>query len=129
MYKILDSTTVIRESDGAQVSITSINGDGIAYRNWIAAGNTPDPADPVSVAIPQSVTMRQARLALLGAEMLQAVNDAVNGMTGTSGDAARIEWEFSSTVERHRPLVQSLSEALNLTSDQMDQLFVTASQL
>ena len=77
------------------------------------------PVDPV----PAAVSMRQARLALLKAGMLTQVNTAVAAMPGADGDAARIEWEFSGTVERHRPLVQSLGAALNLTDAQLDDLF------
>lgn len=83
---------------------------------------------PVPV-VPQSVTMRQARLALLGAGLLGNVNAAVAAMPGAAGDEARIEWEFSSEVQRHKPLVQALAPALNLTDAQLDQLFIAAAQL
>jgi hypothetical protein len=84
---------------------------------------------PVVDPVPEVVTMRQARLALLGAGLLAQVNTAVANMPGTDGDAARIEWEFSSTVERHRPLVLSLITALGLTDAQLDELFRQAAAL
>jgi len=84
---------------------------------------------PVVDPVPEVVTMRQARLALLGAGMLAQVNTAVANMVGAEGDAARIEWEFSSTVERHRPLVLSLIAALGLTDAQLDELFRQAAAL
>lgn len=80
-------------------------------------------------SIPEVVTMRQARLALLQAGLLAQVNTAVAGMPGAVGDTARIEWEFSSTVERNRPLVQSLIGALGLTESQLDDLFRLAATL
>lgn len=84
---------------------------------------------PVVDPVPEVVTMRQARLALLGAGLLAQVNTAVANMPGADGDAARIEWEFSSTVERHRPLVLSLITALGLTDAQLDELFRQAAAL
>ena len=84
---------------------------------------------PVVDPVPEVVTMRQARLALLGAGMLTQVNTAVANMPGAAGDAARIEWEFSSTVERNRPLVQSLTGELGLTESQLDDLFRLAATL
>lgn len=84
---------------------------------------------PVVDPVPEVVTMRQARLALLGVGMLAQVNAAVASMPGAEGDAARIEWEFSSTVERHRPLVLSLIAALGLTDAQLDDLFRQAAAL
>lgn len=84
---------------------------------------------PVVDPVPEVVTMRQARLALLQNGMLTQVNTAVANMPGAAGDAARIEWEFSSTVERNRPLVQSLIGALGLTESQLDNLFRLAATL
>lgn len=81
------------------------------------------------VAIPTVVTMRQARLALLGAGLLTTVNSAIAAMSGTAGDAARIEWEFAATVDRGSPLVASLSAALNLSPAQLDSLFSAAAVL
>lgn len=89
----------------------------------IRAANTPVPQAP------QFVTMRQARLALLQAGLLQTVNDAIAAMPGIEGDAARIEWEFSSEVHRNKALVQSLAPALGMNDSQLDQLFTAASTL
>lgn len=79
--------------------------------------------------VPQSVTMRQARLALLGAGLLQSVDAAVAAMPGVGGDAARIEWEYAMSVERGSPLVAGLSASLGLTDAQLDALFTTAAGL
>lgn len=84
---------------------------------------------PIVVEVPQSVTMRQARLALLNAGLLTEVNSAVAGMSGAAGDAARIEWEFSSMVERHKVLVTSLGTVLGLSDAQLDALFINAATL
>lgn len=87
------------------------------------------PLPPPPPPIITSVTMRQARLALLQQGLLTQVNNAVASMPGVQGDAARIEWEFSSTVERNRPLVQSLAASLGLTSQELDGLFAFAATL
>lgn len=82
------------------------------------------PAGPLTV--PNTVSMRQARLALLAAGLLQTVTDAVAAIPGATGDAARIEWEYAQVVERGSPLVETLSSALGLTDDQLDALFAAA---
>ena len=108
-------------------------GDGPTRRaviDWLAAGNTPEPADPAPPApVPQSVTMRQARLALLGAGKLAAVESAIDALPEPQKTAARIEWEYSNELHRNRELVQALAPALGLTSEQLDTLFITASAL
>lgn len=85
----------------------------------------PAPPEPV----PEAVTMRQARLALLGAGLLDSVNTAIAAMTGTAGAAARIEWEYSKEVQRNKELVQALGPALGLSDAQLDALFITASKI
>lgn len=84
---------------------------------------------PAPPPVPAVVTMRQVRLALLQSGMLTQVNTAVANMPGAAGDAARIEWGFSSTVERNHPLVQSLIGALGMTDAQLDGLFRLAATL
>lgn len=79
--------------------------------------------------IPQTVTMRQARLALMGAGMLSSVSQAIDALPSPQKEAASIEWEYSQEVHRNRPLVQMLAPALGLTSEQLDQLFITAATL
>lgn len=78
---------------------------------------------------PASVTMRQARLALLAHGNLATVNNAIAAMTGASGDAARITWEFSSAVERNHPLVAQIGTLLSMNSAALDALFIEAAAL
>jgi hypothetical protein len=73
--------------------------------------------------------MRQARLALLGAGMLTQVNEAIAGMEGVQGAAARIEWEYAQEVRRDNPLFAAMATQLGLDSNALDQLFITASGL
>jgi len=44
-----DPVVVKRRADGASITIGSTSFDGFAYAAWVAAGNTPDPADPLPV--------------------------------------------------------------------------------
>lgn len=72
-----------------------------------------------------SVTMRQARLALLGAGLL----DRIDAVVTAAGPAARIEWEYAQTVDRDWPLVNQLAAGLGMSDEQIDDLFSAAAQL
>ena len=80
-------------------------------------------------AVPEVVTMRQARLALLGAGLLSQVDVTINAMPAPHDAALRIWWEYSTTVERNNATVLQLASALQLTSQQLDALFVQAAGL
>ncbi len=86
-------------------------------------------AKPPVAPVPEVVTMRQARLALLGAGLLAQVNTAVTNMPGADGDAARIEWEYAQEVRRDSPLVAALSAAFGWTAAQLDDLFTEGAKL
>lgn len=83
----------------------------------------------LSIAVPQSVTMRQARLALLGAGLLSSVDAAIAGMAEPDKTVAQITWEFAATVDRQFGMVPTLAAALGMTEAQIDALFIAAAQL
>ena len=76
-----------------------------------------------------SVSMRQARLALLQSGLLPQVNAALDGLPGNQGATARIEWEYTTEVEPDWPLVQQLTSALGLTEAEKTALFSLARTL
>jgi len=80
-------------------------------------------------SIPQSVTMRQARLALLGAGLLTGVDAAIAAMPEPDRTATQITWEFAATVDRKFGMVPALAASLGMTDAQIDELFIAASKL
>jgi hypothetical protein len=83
----------------------------------------------ISIPSPQVVTMRQARLALLGAGLLDDIDAAINSLPRPQKEAARIEWEYSQEVQRHNGFVSVLVPILGLTEAQTDALFIAAAGL
>jgi hypothetical protein len=75
--------------------------------------------------IPQTVTMRQARLALNAAGLLSAVQSAINA----GSEEAKITWEYSSEVQRNNGLVPTMAASLGMTETQIDNLFIAAAAL
>lgn len=116
-----------------------LNGEGVKIVAWnlgemptldeLQAASDAYDAEQAELKIPNSVTMRQARLALLGSGLLNTVNSAIAAIPGVEGDAARIEWEFAQEVRRDSPLVQSLVPTLGMTNAQLDALFTQAATL
>ena len=79
--------------------------------------------------IPQAVTMRQARLALLQAGKLSEVAAAIASLSSPQKEEVQIEWDYSQTVERHRPFTGLMAGALGLSGAQTDALFIAAAAL
>lgn len=95
---------------------------------WTYSGGVFAESAPV-VVVPSAVTMRQARRALHAAGLLAAVDAAIDDLVEPAKTAARIEWEYSSEVQRHNGFVEQLGPALGLSPQQIDDLFVAASAL
>lgn len=79
--------------------------------------------------VPQSVTIRQAKLQMSRAGILAAVDAAIAGMEGRAGDEARIEWQYATELRRAHPLVEALGPTLGLTDEEIDALFVEAAKI
>ena len=96
-----------------------------AATQWVVQPVPPDPG-PV---VPASVTMRQARLALLQAGKLTVVDAAIASLADPQKSEAQIEWEYASDVQRNSGLLESLSTALGMSSSDLDALFILADSL
>lgn len=80
--------------------------------------------------VPHRVSMRQARLALLEAGMYSNVNAAIANIEDErTRQAAEIEWEYATDVERNAGLVPVLGAALGLSEADLDNLFRRAATL
>lgn len=124
------ANTIAVEALDALVGVTLIDADahggGIG---WLWDGETLTPPPPEPPVVPSAVTMRQARLALLGAGLLDDIDAAINGLPSPQKEAARIEWEYSQEVQRHNGFVSVLAPMLGLTEAQTDALFIAAAGL
>lgn len=83
-------------------------------------------SEPDAPRVPRSVTMRQARLVLLGAGLLDQVGNAIDMLEEPQRSAARIEWDYASKVDRDSQMVMLIGDALNLNSAELDALFIAA---
>lgn len=99
---------------------------GIGW-TWGGEQFLPPPAPQIGL-IPATVSMRQARLALLAADLLEPVETAIAAMEGAAGRAAQIEWEYATEVKRDSPLVAGLAQALQLDEETLDRLFLEAAE-
>ena len=75
--------------------------------------------------VPQQVTMRQARLALLSVGLL----DDVEIVIAAAGREAQLEWEYAAVVDRSNPAVAAVQQQQALTDVQIDDLFREAAKL
>jgi len=75
--------------------------------------------------VPQVVTMRQAELALLNANLL----DDIEVLIPTLPRVDQISWTRASTVERNNPLVAYIQSIKGLSDTDIDNLFIQAAGL
>lgn len=127
--------SVKRSVDISPVNLSTDNTPGELRSNW--NGNSWDiksytiqviPAPKPKV--PEAVTMRQARLALLYSGLYDTINTALTLIPDqTAKSAALIEWEYALFVNRNSALISGLQPMLGLTDDQLDALFITAGNI
>jgi hypothetical protein len=90
-------------------------------RTWITA----------PIIVPENISARQVRLWLIDNNI--DLNNVVNIINTIEDPILRqktqVEWEYAPYIERYHPLIDTLGAALGLTSEQIDQGFIIASQL
>lgn len=84
---------------------------------------------PPPAPVPEVVSMRQARLALLAAGLLATVDAAIGSLPSPAREAAQIEWEYAAQVARDSALIVGLMPALGMSAEQIDDLFRLAASL
>lgn len=72
-----------------------------------------------------AITARQLRLWLFSQNILSTVEQMITDI----GGAAKIEWEYATEYNRTHPMVIQLGTALGMTSEQLDQVFITAATI
>lgn len=113
--------------------------EGIWTQLWNVRNATPEERDAKERAsrpeVPQLVSQRQARQALLLTGLLDSVPAAITALDDGTPEGkqkmrlAQIEWEDSQTFERHRPLVIEIASAIGLDDAGLDALFIEAARL
>ncbi len=108
--------------------------DGIPPEGAIEVGEPPEDArqlwsgiawSEIPEQVPDSVTKRQAKLALLEAGLIDDVEDLISEMD--RGD--QIEWSDSVWFSRSSPLISKVGEALSLSQKRLDALFRAAGKM
>jgi hypothetical protein len=124
---------IVTDNNGKLLRQTLIN--GISYQHGTDISTIENhglveyvaPPAPIAAepAVPFEVTMRQARLMLARAGLLTDINNAIASM----GEEAQITWEYATHVQRDSPLIEMVREDKGLTIEQIDALFIGASEL
>lgn len=120
MYRLAEYG-VVRLSDGASIPADARNMDWLAYTAWREGGGAPISG----AAVPVVVTRKQALLALLAADKL----DAVDLFISQAPRAVQIAWDAAGTFERTNPLIQAIAPQVGLTPSDIDDLFIEAAKL
>lgn len=99
--------------------------DSAPLQPYISLYNAQVPSISSEPTIPGSITPRQCRLLLLQQNLLSTVE----AMIAQQDEATRITWEYALEFRRDDPLLLQLASNLGLSSNQIDEFFIAASQL
>lgn len=91
-----------------------------AYDSWKAS----------VIVVPQSVTPRQIRLALVASGIsMDYLDTFINNLSEPTRTTVKIWWEYSTLIERNTSILNQMTPLLGLTPTQVDNIFILASTL
>jgi len=126
-YKLTNGQTSIDfPSMEAVAQFKSANPD---WANIEAVVYTEEP-EPVAPVVPEQVTLWQIRTVLDVMGLESTVTAVIQGMPdGPEKKAAWKAWEYANNIRRFSPTVEGLKAILQLTDEQLDQIFIQADQI
>lgn len=81
-------------------------------------------------AIPQELTPRQVRLAMLGAGLdLSQIDTMIAGLDEPQKSQVKIMWEYSTVFLRKDPILNGFAEQLGLSQEDVDNLFIAGASI
>lgn len=92
---------------------------------WVFDGATWFAPEDPNIAVPESVSMFQARAALIGAGLFEQVDAYCHAQGGLILQA----WEYANVAPRNGSLINALGHQLGLSDAQIDALFRAAAQI
>ena len=131
-YQFTDSTnTIVAKIDDDGISRVSFLAEAEGsyqdeYRAWLEAGNVTDPYVPPPPAVPLAVPMWAVRTVLQNDGLFNQAQALVEASTD---NALKNVWEYGNFADRNSNAIATLSAALGLTSEQVDQMFIDANGL
>jgi len=81
MYKLTDSTYIIRLADGTSIPSVSANTDYQEYLEWVEEGNTPEAADVPPAPTYKELRAAEYNLKSTGEQFGMQYDDAKNSTT------------------------------------------------
>ncbi|HEG8091526.1 TPA: hypothetical protein SFZ51_001119 [Campylobacter jejuni] len=76
--------------------------------------------------VPKVISIRQAKLALLEADLLDDVEEFISK---TDDKRVKISWEYATDFDRYNDIILALQKQLGLTNQEVDDLFIKAKTL
>jgi hypothetical protein len=119
----------VQKQNGKVIGIYALSQPG--YAEELLADDHPEvmaflnPLPPV----PQTVSMAQARLALIGAGLFSTIDAGLKALPEPQRTTALTAWEYAPTVSRNGTLVTTLAGQFGLTEAQLDALFTAAAAI
>jgi hypothetical protein len=124
-YTLTNGPSVIRD-DGVVIPADPANTSWQEYQAWLAEGNTPNPYVPPPPGVPPQVPMWAVRTVLQNDGLFDQAQALIEASTD---NALKNVWEYGNFADRNSNAIASLAAALDLTSEQVDQMFIDANNL
>lgn len=87
-------------------------------------------AEMEQVIVPEKISARQLRSALiLKGIQLSTIDAVIDSLPDPQRSLAKVDWEYSTNFYRQNSMINQLAGAMQLTSEQVDDIFILGASL
>ena len=138
VYKVSKITGKWYDENNNEISLDTNTQQGVDVDNWLKLGKEPElfEGTPEEIAeaskpiVPDSISQMKLRKQLiLSGISIDSIDALIQSLPQPNRDLIYTMWEYAVVFDRHNPELNAMAQMLEITQQQLDEIFINGNLL